>query len=188
MASGCDVIDVGIAPTPTVGRAVPFHQAAGGVQITASHNPSPWNGLKLFGPDGAVLSADEGRAIQALYDARQFRRAEWDGIRGTSLSNSAIGDHRRRVSELVDVAAIRQRKPRVLLDPNRGAGGPLGVTLLADLGCEVVPWAAEPDGRFEHEPEPIPENLDSGSASSVARSRRTCPRRASSTTSRRRTV
>ncbi|MFL5341949.1 MAG: phosphoglucosamine mutase [Gemmataceae bacterium] len=159
LAGGCEVVDIGIAPTPTCGRAVRFHQAAGGIQITASHNPSPWNGLKLFGPDGAVLPTAEGQVIQDLFVGKQFRRVEWDGIQNVVADESAAADHRKRVCELIDVAAIRRRKPRVFLDTNRGAGGPLGAALLTDLGAEITTFGAEADGRFEHEPEPIPENL-----------------------------
>src|SRR5215470_8861530 len=67
LGAGCEVHDLGVAPTPTCGLAVRRLQAAGGIQITASHNPAPWNGLKLFGPDGAVLSAIEGKKVQALF-------------------------------------------------------------------------------------------------------------------------
>ena len=72
-AAGCEVHDLGVAPTPTVGLAVRTLQAAGGVQITASHNPAEWNGLKLFGPDGRVLSAAEGRKVQALFEPAPLR-------------------------------------------------------------------------------------------------------------------
>src|SRR5262245_6121611 len=77
---GCTVLDIGITPTPTCGFAVRQLHAAGGIQITASHNPAPWNGLKMFGPDGAVLPADRGAEIRALYETGQFARAAGDGI------------------------------------------------------------------------------------------------------------
>src|SRR5258708_14767249 len=80
LAAGCEVIDLGIAPTPTCGRAVPLHQAAGGIMITASHNLAPCNGLKLFGADGAVLSAAEGPIIQEVFDKKDFRHVGWDAI------------------------------------------------------------------------------------------------------------
>src|SRR5437868_6281410 len=79
LAAGCEVVDIGSAPTPTVGGAVREPGAAGGLQITASHNPAPWNGLKLFGRDGAVLPAAEGEKAKALYDTGPLRRAAWDG-------------------------------------------------------------------------------------------------------------
>src|SRR5205823_4862494 len=74
LGAGCEVHDLGVAPTPTFGLALKMLLAAGGIQITASHNPAPWNGLKLFGPDGAVLSADQGREIQAIHESGSFRR------------------------------------------------------------------------------------------------------------------
>ena len=73
--AGCEAVDIGIAPTPTVGVAVRELGAAGGLQITASHNPAPWNGLKLFGADGAVLPTAEGEAVRALYESGELRRA-----------------------------------------------------------------------------------------------------------------
>src|SRR5713226_7178413 len=78
LGSGCEVQDLGVAPTPTLGLAVRRLQAQGGIQITASHNPAPWNGLKLFGADGRVLSAAEGKKLQALFEAGACRRARWD--------------------------------------------------------------------------------------------------------------
>jgi len=169
-AGGCEVIDLGIAPTPTCGRAVPFHQAAGGIMITASHNPAPWNGLKIFGADGAVLPAADGKIIQEIFEKKEFHRVEWDGLRSVETRTDVLADHLARVVALVDAKAIRQRRVRVFLDTNHGAGGPLAVMLLQELGCEVVAIANEPNGRFEHEPEPIPENL-AGVGVQVAASR-----------------
>src|SRR6516164_3075364 len=80
LGAGCEVQDLGVAPTPTCGLAVRRLGAAGGIQITASHNPAPWNGLKLFGADGQVLSAAEGQKVQALFTQGPFRRAPWDGL------------------------------------------------------------------------------------------------------------
>src|SRR5262245_22181566 len=71
LGAGCEVEDLGVAPTPTVGLAVRHLKAAGAIQITASHNPAEWNGLKLFGPDGRVLTAAEGKSVQALFESRQ---------------------------------------------------------------------------------------------------------------------
>src|SRR5215470_11067164 len=80
LEAGCEVQDVGVAPTPTVGLAVRQLEAAGGVQITASHNPAPWNGLKLFGADGRVLAADEGQRVRERFEAGDFRRATWSNL------------------------------------------------------------------------------------------------------------
>src|SRR6185369_16297837 len=78
LSAGCEVHDLGVAATPTVGLAVRRLDARGAVQITASHNPAEWNGLKLFGPDGCILSASEGSRIQTIFEARSFHRATWD--------------------------------------------------------------------------------------------------------------
>src|SRR5260221_344435 len=101
LAGGCEVIDLGIAPTPTCGRAVPLHKAAGGIMMTASHNPAPWNGLKLFGPDGAVLSAAEGRLIQEIFEKKEFRRVEWDGVHDVKPDIEATARHLCRFVELI---------------------------------------------------------------------------------------
>jgi phosphomannomutase len=159
MASGCAVSDLGVAPTPTCGLAVRRLNAGGGIQITASHNPAPWNGLKLFGPDGMVLSAIEGKKLQALFEAGARRWAAWNQLGSLSACHQAEDWHRERVLELVDVPRIRSRQFRAFLDANGGAGGPLGRKLLDSLGCRPVCHACHADGEFLHEPEPIAENL-----------------------------
>src|SRR3954468_16216969 len=94
LAAGCRVIDCGIAPTPTCGVAVRINGAAGGLQITASHNPAPWNGLKLFGRDGAVLPAAEGEKVKAIYDAGRFRAATWDQVGTRQVLANPFRPHR----------------------------------------------------------------------------------------------
>lgn len=157
--AGCNVEAVGVVPTPTIGFAVRYLQAAGAIQITASHNPAQWNGLKLFGPDGAVLTAAEGRKIQALFETGQFRHADHQSLGTVKADHHVAGWHRDRVLQLVDVAAIRQRNFRVFLDANGGAGGPLGRSLLEALNVQVIPHGCGADGNFLHPPEPIAENL-----------------------------
>src|SRR5438093_12017101 len=103
LESGYDVVDLGVAPTPTCGFAIRKLKAAGGMQITASHNPAPWNGLKLFGPDGRVLSAAEGKKVQTIFESRAFRRAAWDQLGSCSEEHCADDWHCARVLELVDV-------------------------------------------------------------------------------------
>jgi phosphomannomutase len=161
MSVGCDVIDVGILPTPTLGLAVGHFRAAGGLQITASHNPPPWNGLKLFGPDGAVLSATEGKKGKELFEVGPWRRVPFDklGAAADPDTHTMPVVHVQKVLKLVNAGKIRARRPVAFLDGNGGAGGPLGVALLEALGCGVVTYACEPDGQFQHPPEPIPEHL-----------------------------
>src|SRR5205085_7535406 len=135
--AGCEVIDIGIAPTPTCGRAVRELGAAGGVQITASHNPAPWNGLKLFGPDGAVLPAAEGRRVQERYENGELRRAAWDEIGATIPDDDTAYRHPEAVLGLLDAQLLREAETPVLLDGNGGAGGPLALHFLKSLGCRI---------------------------------------------------
>jgi phosphomannomutase len=159
LEAGSTVLDIGIAPTPTCGFAVRQLKAGGGIMITASHNPAPWNGLKMFGPDGSVLSAERGAVVRGLYESGQFLRAKWDGIGAARVPPDVLADHARAVLDTVSVAAVAAEGFRVFLDANSGAGGPLGSQLLSDLGCPVVQYECEPTGKFAHEPEPIPAHL-----------------------------
>jgi len=156
---GCIVENIGIAPTPTCGFAVRHLNAAGGIQITASHNPAPWNGLKMFGEDGAVLTAEAGAIIRGLYESGDFPRPAWDGIGTSRVPPAMEGDHARAVLDTVSVATVANQAFRVFLDANAGAGGPLGSQLLHDLGCAVVQFECDPTGQFAHPPEPIPAHL-----------------------------
>jgi phosphomannomutase len=158
-AGGCEVHDVGVASTPTVGLAVRTLGAAGGVQITASHNPAPWNGLKLFGPDGRVLSAKVGEQVKQLFEHGADRRVphvDLGAVRPYRQAEEVHGDH---VLRLVDGARIRGASLKALLDGNGGAGGPLGLRLLQSLAVETASVGCDADGYFRHEPEPTAENL-----------------------------
>ena len=158
-AAGCEVHDIGIAPTPTVGLAVRQLQAAGGIQITASHNPAPWNGLKLFGPDGRVLSAAEGRKVQTRFESGEGRCVSWNALGTVQDYARAEEVHCNRILDLIDVPRIRAAGLRAFLDANGGAGGPLGRRLLQALQIETTCRGCEADGLFLHEPEPTAENL-----------------------------
>jgi phosphomannomutase len=158
-SAGCAVHDVGVAPTPTVGLAVRQLNAAGGIQITASHNPAPWNGLKLFGSDGRVLSAAEGRKVQSRFENGDVRRAAWNTLGTVRDEHQAEQWHCRRVLECIDAQRIRAAGLRAFLDANGGAGGPLGRRLLEALNVAVICRGGEADGVFLHEPEPTADNL-----------------------------
>jgi phosphomannomutase len=159
LSAGCDVQDVGVAPTPTCGLAVRRLQAVGGLQISASHNPAQWNGLKLFGPQGSVLTAAEGRQVQALFEGKTFRRVSWTELGAVNECRHADDWHRDRVLELVDVPRIRAAQLRAFLDANGGAGGPLGRRLLEAFQAQAVCHGCDADGFFQHEPEPVAANL-----------------------------
>jgi phosphomannomutase len=158
-AAGCQVHDLAVAATPTVGLAVRTLGAAGGVQITASHNPAQWNGLKLFGGDGRVLSADVGREVAEAFANGETRFVPWDQIEPVQEYRKADDDHRDRILQLIDVPRIRAAQLRAFVDGNGGAGGPLARKLLKALQVEANCHACDADGFFLHEPEPTEANL-----------------------------
>lgn len=158
---GCDVIDVGLVATPTVQLAVEHHRAAGGIILTASHNPIEWNALKFVGPDGIFLDTAAGTRVRDLATAVSLPRAGFKAIGGIEPDAEAIARHLAAVLALrgVDVRAIRRRRFRVALDTVRGAGGAVMPELLERLGCRVAAINLETDGLFPRPPEPVPENL-----------------------------
>ena len=156
---GRDVIDCGTAATPTIGIVVRERAAAGGVQISASHNPARYNGLKLFSAAGRVLTADAGRVVLAGYESPPTSVPSPPAVRGHVVEHDGSPAHVALVAACVDVEAIRRRRPKVWLDSGHGAGSRAARPLLEHLGCEVVVEGGTPDGLFEHEPEPTAENL-----------------------------
>jgi phosphomannomutase len=157
---GCDVIDIGLTTTPGCQLAVEYHHAAGGLMLSASHNPIEWNALKCIGSSGLFLEASEGAAMRALVDTGT-PHAAWDAIGSVTEDRDVAKRHIETVLAIpyVDVDAIRARKFKVALDCVRGAGATIMPALLERLGCQVVGLNMEPDGRFPREPEPIPANL-----------------------------
>ncbi len=158
-ACGRDVLYADVAATPTLGVLVRQHHAAGGVQISASHNPPPYNGLKLFNAEGRVLPTAAGEPVLAAYRQSQAPWAAFSELGSVTPLADATAEHLRLVLATVDADAIRLRKFRVLLDSNAGAGGVLGRQLLAALGCETTILGEVPSGAFWHPPEPTAENL-----------------------------
>ena len=157
---GCDVIDIGLTTTPGCQLAVEHHHAAGGLMLSASHNPIEWNALKCIGSSGLFLEASEGAAMRALVDTGT-PHATWDRIGTVTTDEEVARRHIETVLAIpyIDAPAIRARKFKVALDCVRGAGATIMPQLLERLGCEVVGMNMEPDGRFPREPEPIPANL-----------------------------
>jgi phosphomannomutase len=158
---GCDVIDVGLVATPTVQLAVEHHRAAGGIILTASHNPIEWNALKFVGPDGIFLDTAAGTRVRDLAAGESLSRASYNAIGSVTADPNAISRHLAAVLALrgVAVRAIRRRRFRVALDTVRGAGGAVMPELLERLGCRVTAINLETDGLFPRPPEPVPENL-----------------------------
>lgn len=157
---GATVVDLDMAPTPTVQLAVEDRHAAGGLAITASHNPIEWNALKFIGSTGLFLDPAESVAMRAFV-GRGFGRVAWDRIGMVSRDDRAIASHIDRILKLsvIDVESIRQRRFRVALDTCHGAGSTIFPQLLNALGCEVEGINLTPDGLFHRSPEPVAENL-----------------------------
>src|SRR6478672_12837292 len=157
---GCDVLDIGMVPTPTVQIAVEHHHAAGGLAITASHNPIEWNALKFIGPSGLFLDGSEAAEMRAVVDG-DIPRATWDKLGTIETDTGAIERHIAQVLALpfIDVDGIRRKGFHVALDCVRGAGGAMMPQLLKQLGCRVSAINLESDGKFPRSPEPIAENL-----------------------------
>lgn len=159
LATGCRVLDAGIATTPTCGVLVRHHNAAGGLQITASHNPIQWNGLKPFSRAGGVFNATQGAELLRILNSRAFRLVGWDKLGSVDVLEDAAAPHVQKVLALVDVERIRSCRFQVVLDCNHGSGGVAAPRFLQALGCDVTVLGGTPDGRFEHVPEPIAQNL-----------------------------
>ena len=158
-ATGHDVLLAGPVATPTLGRLVVDRKAAGGIQISASHNPSTYNGLKFFQTAGMVLSPEAGTAVLTRFETKEFRWASWDRLGQVRPIDDPESEHLARVLSIVDVQAIRRRKFTVALDACHGAGGRMGEALLRALGCSPMVIGAIPDGRYDHSPEPTAANL-----------------------------
>lgn len=158
-ATGCEVLNAGIVPTPTIGVLVRQYVADGAIQITASHNPKEYNGLKVFDSSGRVLNQELANRI--------IKTFEEDFVYWTDRPESPFklkiidtaSNHLNAVLSTVNVERLRKKKFRVLLDSNSGAGGHLGEKLLESLGCSTIPIGSFPNGDFAHQPEPIAENL-----------------------------
>jgi phosphomannomutase len=157
---GANVIDIGLTTTPTCQLTVEHHHAAGGLMISASHNPIEWNALKFIGPSGLFLEAAEGAAMRGLVESG-IPRATWDALGEIAQDDGAIARHIERVLAIpyLDVEGIRARKFHVALDTCRGAGAAIMPALLERLGCTVTAINLETDGRFPRPPEPVAENL-----------------------------
>lgn len=161
LGAGRDVLAAGVVSTPTVGVLVRQLGAAGAVQVTASHNPPAYNGLKLFSAAGRVIPQQFGQQVLDEYRAGETQWAEYDHLGAARRCSDPLSAHLQAVLATVDQERIRSCAFRVLLDANHGAGGALGQRLLEELGCRVIALGATPDGQFDHPPEPLAENLGS---------------------------
>jgi phosphomannomutase len=159
---GLDVLDLGLSTTPTVEMVVPARKAAGGIILTASHNPKQWNALKLLNAAGEFISDKDGQQVLALADSEAFDFAPVTKLGSYSTDDTTITEHIEAILALplVDVEAIRAQNFRVVVDAVNSTGGIAVPQLLTALGVETIEKLhCEPTGDFAHNPEPLPENL-----------------------------
>ena len=161
IACGLNVIDIGLSTTPTVEVAVQIHQSAGGIILTASHNPKQWNALKLLNNKGEFLSEMDGKKILSLVENNNFSFEEVDKLGSYNLDNSFNDLHIEKVLnlELVNVELIKKSNFKVVVDAVNSTGGFIVPKLLEKMGVECVKLYCDPNGEFPHNPEPLPENL-----------------------------
>lgn len=162
MGMGFDVVNIGLASTPTTEIAVAMEGACGGIIITASHNPRHWNALKLLNEKGEFLNAEEGNEILRIAEAEEFDYADVDHIGHYSEDSTYNQKHIDMVLklDLVDVEAIRKANFKVAFDSINSVGGIILPMLLQQLGVQTItPLYAEPTGDFQHNPEPLEKNL-----------------------------
>ena len=156
---GREVIEIGIVPTPTVLFCVKEKGYAGGIVITASHNPIEWNALKLVNSKGKFLSPAEFAKLSELVEQGKFDYAVWNKLGKSEKMHDMALLHLEKVLNFVDVEKIKAKNFKVVIDTVNGAGGPIGAKLLRTLGCEVIEINTETTGYFAHPPEPTPANL-----------------------------
>jgi len=157
-----DVIDLGLSTTPTVEMAVTWEQAAGGIILTASHNPKEWNALKLLNEKGEFISAEDGAWILDNAENGEVAYADVNKLGTVTFNTAYLQKHidELRAHPLVDVAAIRAKNYKIVLDPINSTGALYVPPLLEALGvAEVIMINEEVSGKFAHNPEPLPENL-----------------------------
>ena len=158
---GFDVLDVGLSTTPTIEVAVQIEQSAGGIIITASHNPKQWNALKLLNDKGEFLSAKDGEEILALAENDAFTFSEVDDLGKYTFDDTFNDKHIEEILNLnlVDVDLVQSAGFKVVVDAVNSTGGFMIPRLLEKMGVECVKLYCEPNGKFPHNPEPLPKNL-----------------------------
>jgi phosphomannomutase len=159
---GIDVIDLGLSTTPTVEVAVPWEQAAGGIILTASHNPKQWNALKLLNDKGEFITDADGKEVLEIGENSDFKYADVNDLGKVINDSSYLKKHIEAVLALplVDVAAIKKANFNIVIDCVNSTGGIFIPALLEALGVKTIhKLYCDPDGNFPHNPEPLPENL-----------------------------
>jgi len=159
LAAGVNVTSLGVASTPAVALMTSKLAADGGVIVTASHNPSQYNGIKFLQPTGTGLTAEDAMKLKHIWEFGQFTLVDEDARGTESHDDTAPQRHLDDVLAICNIETISAKRFKVVLDSINGAGCVATPALMEKLGCELVHLNAEPDGNFAHDPEPIAENL-----------------------------
>jgi len=160
LATGCNVVDVGIVPTPALQYSVKEKKFDSGVVITASHNPPQFNGIKGIAEDGTEFSKNTEEFIEKIYFEKDYSLAEWKGVGKLSGWDESTDIYINGILANVDVDLIKKKQFQVVLDCGNGAGGKVTPFLLEKLGCKITKLYCTYDGTFPgHNSEPVPENL-----------------------------
>lgn len=159
LAAGCEVVDLGVCPTPSMQLAVGRAGAAGGIAVTAGHNPSQWNALKFVRADGLYLNPAQAEELLDIFHQGEFAKATWDKVAARVETADAVAGHVETLLNSFDAGAIRARRLRVAVDCCNGACSHLIPRLLGGLGCEVLAVNDDPRAPFPHNPEPGPETM-----------------------------
>src|SRR5689334_5245509 len=159
LAAGCEVVDLGVCPTPSMQLAVKWLKADGGIAITAGHNPWQWNALKFVRSDGLYLNPTQGEELLDIFHQGEYAKAGWDTIKQVVQTADAIEEHINVLCRSFAVDAIRSIKLTVAVDCCNGACSFLSPKWLARLGCEVLAVNDNPSAPFPHAPEPKPETM-----------------------------
>ena len=162
-ALGLDVVDLGLSTTPTVEMAVTMEHAAGGIILTASHNPKDWNALKLLNSKGEFISGDDGKKLLEIAASEDFNFAGVDKLGSCTIDDSYMQKHIDAILEyeLVDVAAIKKAKFKIFVDGINSTGATFVPALLRALGVkDITVLNEEVNGHFAHNPEPLPQHLN----------------------------
>ncbi|MFN0119447.1 MAG: phosphoglucosamine mutase [Blastocatellia bacterium] len=153
LSTGCEVVDLGVCPTPSLQLAIGAMGAAGGIAISAGHNPEQWNALKFVRQDGLFLNTTQAEELLDIYHQGEFEKAKWDRVPARIGTGDAIALHMETLSRVFDAAAIRARRLTVAVDCCNGACALLVPRWLASMGCRVLAINDDTNEAFPRSPE-----------------------------------
>jgi phosphomannomutase/phosphoglucomutase len=160
LSAGCEVLGLGIVPLPTLEFEIKRLSAAGGLMITASHNPPDWNGLKFADKDGIGISREEGERIERIFEKGDFNTAEWNKLGKVEHYSLALEEHADALRKCIEKRHILKEAPKVVLDCGNGTASLIAPKLFKEFGCKVTTLNAQLDGSFPgRNSEPTPQNL-----------------------------